>query len=148
MRPPVIFDSNILIDHLNGVTEAYTEILYYTERQISAITWMELMTAFKAKREKGVMAEPDYAGAVAFLDALTRIDIDLAIMERAAEVRGHSMVLGGKKKIALPDAIIKATSEILGYTLVTRSTKDFDSCMRLFACHILRKSPIRLHLLS
>lgn len=145
MRPPVIFDSNILIDHLNGVTEAYTEILYYTERQISAITWMELMTAFKAKSEKGVMSETDYAGAVAFLNAFARIDIDFAIMERAAELRGHSMVLGGKKKIALPDAIIKATSEVLGRMLITRNTKDFDSSHALvrvpYLAEVTHKTP-------
>lgn len=127
MMQPVIFDSNILIDHLNGVAEACTEISYYTERNISVITWMELMTAFKAKREKGVMSQADYDSSSAFLGVFTVIHIDDAIMDLAAEVRGHSLFLGGKKKIALPDAIIKATSERHGLTLITRNTNDFDS---------------------
>lgn len=124
---PVIFDSNILIDHFNGFPEALTEISYYTKGSISVITWMELVTAFKAKREAGVMSQEDYDGSLAFLELFDVIHIDDAIMERAAEVRGHSLVLGGKKKMALPDAIIKATSEIQGLTLITRNTKDFDS---------------------
>jgi len=127
MMRPVIFDSNILIDHLNGVPEALTEISYYPKGSISVITWMELVTAFKAKREKGVMSQEDYDGSLAFLTAFDVIHIDDAIMDRAAEVRGHSLVLGGKKKLALPDAIIKATSEIQGLTLITRNTSDFDS---------------------
>lgn len=127
MMQPVIFDSNIIIDHLNGVPEAFKEISYYTARHISVITWMELMTAFKAKRKKGVMSQEDYDSSFAFLGVFTVIHIDDAIMDRAAEVRGHSLFLGGKKKIALPDAIIKATSEIMGWTLITRNTNDFDS---------------------
>lgn len=47
MSASVILDSNILIDHLNGITAARTEILYHSDRAISAITWTELITALR-----------------------------------------------------------------------------------------------------
>ena len=38
-----LFDTNILVDYLNAVPEARTELQRYTERAISIITWMEVM---------------------------------------------------------------------------------------------------------
>lgn len=145
MSVPVILDSNILIDHLNGIEEAQTEILYHSDRAISAITWIELMTAFKAKIEAGVMTAQDYTASESFLNAFPLIAIDQQVMEKAAEVRAHSLVLGGKKKMALPDAIIKATAEVTGRILVTRNIKDFDNTDPLvrvpYIAEIAHKTP-------
>ncbi len=127
MSTRVIVDSNIVIDLLNGIAEAKTELLYHADRAISAVTWMELMTAFHAQRESGVMASEDYDTSVIFLNVFPVIDIDKAVMGKAAELRGHSLVERSKKKLALPDAIIKASSEVTGRTLITRNTKDFSN---------------------
>jgi predicted nucleic acid-binding protein len=39
----VLFDTNILIDHLNGIDLAGVEIRRSPDRAISIITWMEVM---------------------------------------------------------------------------------------------------------
>ena len=38
-----LFDTNILIDYLNAVPQARSELQRYTEKAISIITWMEVM---------------------------------------------------------------------------------------------------------
>ena len=38
-----LFDTNILVDYLNAVPEARTELQRYTEKAVSIITWMEVM---------------------------------------------------------------------------------------------------------
>ncbi len=39
----VLLDSNILVDIMNGVQEARTEVSYYSDITISVVTWMEVM---------------------------------------------------------------------------------------------------------
>lgn len=60
----VLFDTNILIDHFNGIPEATDEIAYYRNTAISAITWAEvavkLDTAGMAEFELLVAALPIY----------------------------------------------------------------------------------------
>ena len=38
----VIFDTNILIDYLNGTPQAKAELTLYTDKAISIVTWMEI----------------------------------------------------------------------------------------------------------
>jgi predicted nucleic acid-binding protein len=38
-----LFDTNILVDYLNAVPQARTELRRYTEKAVSIITWMEVM---------------------------------------------------------------------------------------------------------
>ena len=38
-----LFDTNILIDYLNGVAAAHDEISRYQDGAISIVTWMEVM---------------------------------------------------------------------------------------------------------
>ena len=47
-----LFDTNILIDHLNGVTKATREITRSKNPAIGVITWIEVMTGlhFRVKR--------------------------------------------------------------------------------------------------
>ncbi|SFL41988.1 type II toxin-antitoxin system VapC family toxin [Rugamonas rubra] len=112
----VLFDTNILIDALKGYKVALDELEYWNEPAISAITWMELFAG----------AKPDD------IDELTRfiadfgfeiIHTDDGIMAAAAHIRGKSIRQG--PKIALPDAIIMATSIARGLILITRNKKDF-----------------------
>ena len=37
-----LFDTSILVDYLNAVPEARTELQRYTEKAVSIITWMEV----------------------------------------------------------------------------------------------------------
>ena len=104
-----LLDTNILIDHLNGVAAARTEIARYDAPAISVITWMEVM----------VGAAPDVeAGTRRFLDCFKLVPIDAPVAERAATIRRQT-------RIRLPDAIIWASAAAHDMLLVTRNTRDF-----------------------
>ena len=46
-----LFDTNILVDYLNAVPEARSELQRYTEKAISIITWMEVLVGAKSDLE-------------------------------------------------------------------------------------------------
>jgi predicted nucleic acid-binding protein len=106
-----LFDTNILIDYLNGIVEAKDEIARYERPLISLISWMEVL----------VGTEPDDEAEVrAFLRRFTCIGIDRAIAEQA-------IVLRKTQRLKLPDAMIRATALNKSALLVTRNTKDFPA---------------------
>ena len=105
-----LFDTNILIDYLNGIDQARVELARYTDRSISLVTWMEVMVGATRETE-GVIRR--------FLTSFTSIAVDGPIGEIAVTLRQ-------KHKIKLPDAIVWATAEAHGCILVTRNTKDFS----------------------
>jgi predicted nucleic acid-binding protein len=111
--PPVnaVFDTNIVIDALNGVPEADAEYSRYERALISRITWMEVL----------VGAQGDDAELRDFLEThFEIISLDLAVAERAVQLRrAHHL--------RLPDAIIWATAQVNNAVLVTRNTKDFNA---------------------
>ena len=104
-----LFDTNILVDYLNAVPEARTELQRYTEKAVSIITWMEVM----------VGASHDLQAATrSFLRSFDVIVVDEQIAERAVSLRRSH-------RIKLPDAVIWATAQTHAMLLVTRNTKDF-----------------------
>lgn len=104
-----LFDTNILIDHLNAVPQARAEIERYGDRAISIITWMEVMVGADAD-----VAEPTRH----FLGGFTVVELDDGIAERAVALRRTH-------RIKLPDAVIWGTAQATGRLLVTRNTRDF-----------------------
>ena len=104
-----LFDTNILIDHLNAVPQARTEIEHFQDRAVSIVTWMEVMVGAKSD-----LVEPTRR----FLDGFKIIALDDAIADRAVTLRRTH-------RIKLPDAVIWATAQTAGRLLVTRNTKDF-----------------------
>lgn len=112
----VLFDSNILIDFLNGIPEARDELLHWDGPAISAVTWMEVRAGVQPGEEARLDSFLDDAG-------FEIIHIDDAIMRAASRIRGESIRKG--PKLALLDAIIKATAEVRGLMIITRNTKDF-----------------------
>jgi predicted nucleic acid-binding protein len=105
----VLFDTNILIDYLNAVPKARTELQRYTEKAVSIITWMEVMV--------GAVGDVE-AATRGFLSAFDVIALDGKIAERAVSLRRDH-------HIKLPDAIIWATAQVHAMLLVTRNTRDF-----------------------
>lgn len=104
-----LFDTNILIDYLNAVPEARSELQRFDGKAISVITWMEVM----------IGAGPEVEAATrAFLSAFDVMGVDDEIAERAVQLRRS-------RRIRLPDAIIWATAQCHAMLLVTRNTKDF-----------------------
>ena len=104
-----LFDTNIVIDALNGYREAQHLIKQSYDPAISVITWMEVMAGTQTNQESSVRAA---------LAEFTNLNIDDEIKERAVQLR---RVL----RLKLPDAIILATAQITGRTLYTRNSRDF-----------------------
>ncbi|MFT3974938.1 MAG: type II toxin-antitoxin system VapC family toxin [Amaricoccus sp.] len=104
-----LFDTNILIDHLNAVPQARDEIARFENRAISIITWMEVMVGASTD-----LVEPTRQ----FLDGFEIVALNDAIADRAVALRRAH-------RIKLPDAVIWATAQTAGRLLVTRNTKDF-----------------------
>jgi hypothetical protein len=104
-----LFDTNILIDYLNGVEAAKEEISRYDNPMISPITWMEVMVGTSDVEQDTVRS---------FLSRFHQIDIDAKVAEIAATVRRSA-------KMRLPDAIIWASAQKENALLISRNTKDF-----------------------
>ena len=105
-----VFDTNIVIDALNGVAEADTEYNRYERVLISRVTWMEVL----------IGAEGDDSELRDFLEThFEIIPLDLAVAEIAVQLRRE-------QRLRLPDAIIWATARVNDAILVTRNTKDFN----------------------
>jgi predicted nucleic acid-binding protein len=104
-----LFDTNILVDYLNAVPEARTELRRYTDKAVSIITWMEVMVGADQALE---------AATRSFLKGFAVVAVDERIAERAVHLRRNN-------RIKLPDAVIWATAQVHAMLLVTRNTKDF-----------------------
>jgi predicted nucleic acid-binding protein len=108
VRP--LFDTNILIDYLNGVAPARDELARYPDGAISIISCMEVL----------IGAAPDVELATRrFLSRFTVVEVGRAVAERAVVIRRGT-------RIRLPDAVIQASAEVHSMLLVTRNTRDFD----------------------
>lgn len=105
-----VFDTNIVIDALNGVDEADKEYKRYERVLISLVTWMEVM----------IGADGDDVELRDFLATHFEImPLDAIIAENAVQLRRQY-------RMKLPDAIIWGTAKAHNAVLVTRNTKDFD----------------------
>jgi predicted nucleic acid-binding protein len=101
-----LFDTNILIDYLQGVPDAREELARFEDAAISIVTWMEVMVG---------ATDDTHAATRAFLTGFRLIALDRAVALR----RRHRM--------KLPDAIIWAAAQSEDRILVTRNTRDFPA---------------------
>ena len=108
------FDSNILIDSLNGDERARAELKRIDRRWISRVTWIEVMSKIPPGGERLMEAF--------FADFLID-EVTLPVSRRAAELRRE------RRRLGLPDAVILATAQVNHRILVTRNTKDFPANM-------------------
>lgn len=108
-RLRALFDTNILIDYLNGVDAARAELARYERPAISVISWIEVLVGTKPAVE---------AATRGFLATFERVELSTDIADRAVSLRR-------KARLRIPDAIILATARVGGLLLVTRNTKDF-----------------------
>lgn len=104
-----LFDTNIIIDHLNGIDAARIEMDRYADGAISIVTWIEVMVGASADTA---------AGTRAFLNSFAVVALDEAVAEGAVALRKAN-------RIRLPDAIIWASAQRQARLLVTRNTRDF-----------------------
>lgn len=109
-----IFDTNILIDYLNGDNQAKKEMDLYEFCAISIITYIEIIVGLQNTEEIETIKK--------FLHGFSIIGIDLPIAERTIIVRK-------KYKLKIPNALILATAEQSQCLLITRNTKDFSATL-------------------
>ena len=104
-----LFDTNILIDYLNGVDNARDEIRRFQPPLISPVSWMEVMVGTDEREEKAVRR---------FLARFSTIPIDSQVAELSVQIRKQY-------RMRLPDAIIWASAKSANALLISRNTKDF-----------------------
>ena len=105
-----LYDTNILIDYLNGVDAARAELDRPVERLVSIITWMEVLAGARDEAEEDVIDM--------FLRDFRLVDLTRRVAREAVEIRRS-------RRIRLPDAIVWASARSESALLVTRNTKDF-----------------------
>lgn len=108
------FDSNILIDALNGNAVSHAEIARVDRPWISRVTWIEVLS----KERGGTLA------------AIERFLGGFGIDEIDARIAGHAAALRRERpRLKLADAVILASAQVNHRILVTRNTKDFPATM-------------------
>lgn len=108
-----VIDSDVLVDYLQGRSEAALELAHYQECCISLVSWMEVMT--------GASVGPsEEAARRRFLGSFRVLPISAAVAERTVDLRR-------RHKLKLPDAIIWASAQEESCLLVTRNAKDFPA---------------------
>jgi predicted nucleic acid-binding protein len=70
-----VFDTNILVDLLNGVAEANNEVGRYSHVAISRISWIEVLN--------GVREQEDHNRVESLLGFFRMIELDEAVSGRA-----------------------------------------------------------------
>lgn len=105
-----LFDTNILIDYLNGVEKARKELASYDEAYVSLISWIEVLVGAKDKEEENLIRS--------FFGKFSILPLTNAVAEKTVIIRK-------KERLSVPDAIIWATAQVEGMLLVTRNTDDF-----------------------
>lgn len=109
-----LFDTNILIDYLNGISQARNELALYPDKFISIVTWMEIQ----------VGTEPAEQSAVdLFLLGFGVLPLDTQVSINAVALRKST-------RIKLPDAVIWATAQSHKLLLITRNSKDFSPSLQ------------------
>ena len=105
-----VFDTNIVIDYLNGEVQAKDTIEKYTQIAISVITYIEVMAGVKEVYKREVEE---------FLNSFQVLSFNEKITSDIVKIKNTL-------KIKLPDAIILATARKNKAVLVTRDFKDFS----------------------
>ena len=105
-----VFDTNILIDLLNGREEANNEVGRYASLAISRISWIEVLT--------GARNTEDQNRVESLLGFFEMIELDEPVAREAIS-------LLQQHRLRLPDAIIWATARLRDGLLVTRDSRDF-----------------------
>jgi predicted nucleic acid-binding protein len=104
-----VFDTNILVDYLKGVRAAREELEKYRVRQISIITFIEVMVGAKNATEESAIR-----GFLATFE----------VLELSAEIAQEAISLRKELRLKIPDAIVYATARTQGCILVSRNSKE------------------------
>lgn len=109
-RMKALFDTNILIDYLNGIAASRREVERHRDRLISIITWMEVLAGAHDDAE---------------LEVIEMFLRDFQVVELTRRVAHEAVAVRKERRIRLPDAVIWASARVESALLVTRNTRDF-----------------------
>jgi len=109
-----VFDTWILLDALRGIPEAGVEIKRYSQRYLSRISWIEVLT--QGLPDDGQRTE-------GFLAHFNVVELSDEIARAAAQLRAQ------RRGLTLSNAIVLATAQTTGRILVTRNTNAFPAQM-------------------
>lgn len=104
-----VFDTNILIDYLNGIEAAKAELARYRIRQVSVVTFIEVMVGAKSVDEENAIR--------GFLATFEVLEVSMVIAQEAILIRKQL-------RLKIPDAIVYATARTQGCLLVSRNSKE------------------------
>lgn len=111
MKIEYLFDTNIVIDYLNGKDYAKTLIDERPHRSISIITMVEILCGIPESQEQVVHRW--------LYRHFNVISPDREVVIEAVNIRRQ-------KLLKLPDTLILATARAYGLILCTRDGKDFS----------------------
>jgi predicted nucleic acid-binding protein len=106
------FDSDVVIDYLQGRAPALELLESWSELHMSIATWIEVMTG--ATR-----------GGIG--TAVRRALADFTVHPVTGSIAERAVALRSARRLRTPDAMIWATALHLGIPLVTRNTRDFPA---------------------
>jgi predicted nucleic acid-binding protein len=110
-----LFDSNILIYHLNGrLNERGTDLLAEGLSGVGAYSIISKIELLGFNQ-----SESDDRQARLLLSSLRELELTSTIAEQTIKIRKT-------RKLKLPDAAIAATAIVNNLTIITRNTSDFD----------------------
>ncbi len=110
-----LLDSDAIIYASKRIVDAESLLSEYDQYFASIISFIEVFSyEFPDEAEKGIANE--------IFENLEIIALDNSVAEQSIIYRKNS-----SKKIKLPDAVILATAKILGATLITNNTADFET---------------------
>jgi len=117
MSKPVLLDSNIVIDVLNGIESARRYFKRLSVRRISAATVFEVLVGCTGKRKNQLPVAQELFRVCEVVD-FTQEDAS-----RAAEL----FIESPRKKEKILDYFIAATAENNGMEIATRNARDFKT---------------------
>lgn len=113
-----VFDTNIIIDYLNGHAKARVEFEAVRRPVVSIVTWMEVLV--------GVPEDVRPMVEEFFQDSCDVISVD-------DQIARHAVAFRAKKKLKLLDAIVLATAFSRNQALITRDSgfNESDPLVRI-----------------
>lgn len=112
----LLFDTNLLINHLNGVKEATAWLKKVQDGAISG--YLSPITEIEVFSGKDVENPRMMADAEELIKIFGRVELSPEITRVAGRLRQNT-------KIKLADSIIAATAVVTGYKLLTKNIADF-----------------------
>lgn len=118
----MLVDTDVLIWHLRGLSQATRRLDQLPDLTISAVTWLELLQGFRSKAELVAVQK-----SLAMRHA-QRLPLTPAITDRAVALMESLTLSDG---LQLGDALIAATALEHNLSLLTGNVKHFAAIERL-----------------